>query len=149
MKYLRVFNNDTEYQQFIGGGDYVTPNVCLNRETKGIVMKPNVIAEERPELSFPIMLTSVEGSGYNRTVEPNEQTLALVKYINDNVEFDGYVWIIPHMDEFIVLDNEITFRTLYGYGSTTWDNFVALGGRNNYWSIHIYPNGNIDAHYSD
>ena len=105
--------------------------------------------EERPELSFPIMLTSVEGSGYNRTVEPNEQTLALVKYINDNVEFDGYVWRIPHMAEFIVLDNEITFRTLYGYGSTTWDYFVAHGGHNGYWSMAIYPNGNIEVRYSD
>jgi hypothetical protein len=145
MKYLRVFNNDTEYQQFKGGGDYITPNVCLNRETKGIIVQP----KEKPKLSFPIMLTSKEGTGYNRTVEPNEQTLALTQYINDNIEFDGNKWRIPHIDEFIILDNEITFWTLYGYGSTTWDYFIAHGGRDASWSITIYPNGNIVVYYSD
>lgn len=36
MKYLRVFNNDAEYQQFKDGDEYITPNVCLNKETNGI-----------------------------------------------------------------------------------------------------------------
>ena len=106
--------------------------------------------EEKPELSFPIMLTSKEGTGYNRTVEPNEQTLALVQYINDNIEFDGNKWRIPHINEFIILDNEITFQSLYGFGSTTtWDYFIAHGGRDMSWVMNINPNGNIVVHYSD
>ena len=36
MKYLRVFNNDAEYQQFKESSEYVTPNICLNRDTNGI-----------------------------------------------------------------------------------------------------------------
>ena len=34
MKYIKKFENTAEYQQFIGGGDYVTPNVCYIKEIK-------------------------------------------------------------------------------------------------------------------
>ena len=33
MKYIKLFKNDVEYQAFRGGGDYITPNLCLNSET--------------------------------------------------------------------------------------------------------------------
>ena len=33
MKYIKLFKNDAEYQAFKGGGDYITPNLCLNSET--------------------------------------------------------------------------------------------------------------------
>jgi hypothetical protein len=40
MKYLRVFNNDAEYQTFTEGDEYVTPNICYINETKGMLFKP-------------------------------------------------------------------------------------------------------------
>ena len=39
MKYLRIFKNDAEHQQFKGGEDYITPNVCLIKETNGIKLE--------------------------------------------------------------------------------------------------------------
>ena len=40
MKYIKIFNNDTEYQAFKGGGDFITPNVSYIKETEGIKLKP-------------------------------------------------------------------------------------------------------------
>jgi hypothetical protein len=40
MKHIKKFANDTDYQSFVGGGDYVTPNICLNTETMEVVCKP-------------------------------------------------------------------------------------------------------------
>lgn len=40
MEYIRIFNNDSEYQQFKDGDDYITPNICLDREINGIKCKP-------------------------------------------------------------------------------------------------------------
>jgi hypothetical protein len=46
MKYLRIFKQSADYQEFTGGGEYVTPNVCYIEETDGIVMKPYDDGEE-------------------------------------------------------------------------------------------------------
>ena len=36
MKYLKLFNDNNEYQAFVGGGDYVIPNVSYIEETQSI-----------------------------------------------------------------------------------------------------------------
>lgn len=40
MKYLKVFNIETEYETFKGGEDYVTPNVCLINESNTLCFNP-------------------------------------------------------------------------------------------------------------
>lgn len=40
MKYLKVFNTESEYQTFKDGDDYVTPNVSYIKETEDINLKP-------------------------------------------------------------------------------------------------------------
>lgn len=42
MKYLKIFNNNIEYQAFKGGGDFITPNVSYIKETHGINLNPLV-----------------------------------------------------------------------------------------------------------
>ena len=42
MKYIKKFSQVTEYQQFVGGGEYVTPNLCFITETMGLVIKPKI-----------------------------------------------------------------------------------------------------------
>ena len=44
MKYINKFLNSAEYQQFLGGGDYVTPNVTYIKGS-GIIMKPKYIVK--------------------------------------------------------------------------------------------------------
>lgn len=43
MKYIRKFNDNSEYEQFIVGGDYVIPNICYIEESERLVVKPEVI----------------------------------------------------------------------------------------------------------
>lgn len=40
MKYLKVFNTDSEYQTFKDGEDYVTPNICLINENNTVRLAP-------------------------------------------------------------------------------------------------------------
>lgn len=40
MKYIKVFNTDSEYQAFKDGDDYVTPNICLINENKTVRLTP-------------------------------------------------------------------------------------------------------------
>lgn len=42
MKYIKLFNNDAEYQTFMGGENYITPNICLNKETKQVNINPKI-----------------------------------------------------------------------------------------------------------
>jgi hypothetical protein len=62
MKYLRVFNNDTEYQQFKDGDEYITPNVCLNRETNGIKCEAYIPPPPPVQTSNEIWYTSNDGN---------------------------------------------------------------------------------------
>lgn len=42
MKYVKSFNNDAEYQQFKEGENYITPNLCLNKETMQVNVNPKI-----------------------------------------------------------------------------------------------------------
>lgn len=42
MKYIKLFNNDAEYQQFKEGENYITPNLCLNKETMQVILNPKI-----------------------------------------------------------------------------------------------------------
>ena len=39
MKYINKFSQVADYEQFVGGGDYVTPNVCFVEETGTFVFE--------------------------------------------------------------------------------------------------------------
>jgi hypothetical protein len=49
MKYLRIFNNNSDYQSFIEGDDYITPNICYVEETESLVAKPE-------KITFPLYI---------------------------------------------------------------------------------------------
>ena len=42
MKYLKIFNNNVEYQEFKDGTDYVTPNISYITNEKTLVLKPRI-----------------------------------------------------------------------------------------------------------
>ena len=46
MKYLKVFNNYAEYQQFKGSDEYISPNISLNRETGNIEFEDYYISAD-------------------------------------------------------------------------------------------------------
>ena len=49
MKYIKLFKNDAEYQAF-KGGDYITPNLCLNSETWETKCEPEEVVPN--EITF-------------------------------------------------------------------------------------------------
>ena len=66
MKYLKLFETSAEYQQFIGGGDFLRPNVSLVNDTKSLFYNP--LAQEEPGLPY-LTITALEN---NLTVSLSE-----------------------------------------------------------------------------
>jgi hypothetical protein len=50
MKYLRVFENEDDYQAFNGGGDFVTPNICFIKTEEKMAFNKEIIEEEGFEI---------------------------------------------------------------------------------------------------
>ena len=62
MEYIRIFNNDSEYQQFKDGDNYITPNICLDREINSIKCKPYTPPPPPVQMSNEIWYTSSDGN---------------------------------------------------------------------------------------
>ena len=62
MEYIRIFNNDSEYQQFKDGDNYITPNICLDREINGIKCTPYTPPPPPVQTSNEIWYTSSDGN---------------------------------------------------------------------------------------
>ena len=43
MKYLKIFENESNYTDFVNSSDYVTPNLCVIRSTGGTKCKPYIL----------------------------------------------------------------------------------------------------------
>ena len=92
MKYIKLFKNDAEYQAF-KGGDYITPNLCLNSETWETKCEP-----EKDDLIFPLYIENFE------LIEEDFQSI----YIN----YGNYTKLVKVLSEFVI-NNGIN------YGSNT------------------------------
>lgn len=104
-----------------------------------------VQANEKP--AFPIYLTSVEGAGKERTVEPNSDILSFIEYADKVSSIDNFgYWYFPVSEKIFVIDG-IPFSVGEGYGSNEqWDSyqlyaFDYTGG--GWWAGAILRNGHI------
>ena len=79
MKYLKIFNNDAEYQQFKGSDKYISPNISLNRETGNIEFEDYDISADI------IYYTSSNG----KIVTPNNEAFGENVTIVSNTYEDG------------------------------------------------------------
>ena len=109
MKYIKLFKNDAEYQAF-KGGDYITPNLCLNSETWETKCEP-----EKDDLIFPL---------YIENFELIEEHLFQSIYIN----YGNYTKLVKVLSEFVI-NNGINYESY----NTVLENL------NNY-GIEIYVN---------
>lgn len=78
------------------------------------------------ELTSPIYLTSVEGEGKNRTVEPNSDILSFIEYADKASSFDGNYWELPlSFGDIIFVIDGIPFYVGEGYDSNgQWDSYA-------------------------
>ena len=88
---MRVFNDTAEYQSFIEGGEYITPNMCLISESKDLYCKPKVSPwtyELHIEMTFDEM---VENGGilYGDFTELLNLTINMVETLYDRQYGDG------------------------------------------------------------
>lgn len=75
---------------------------------------------EEGGLTFPIYLTSVEGKGKERTIEPNADIFSFIEYANKVSSFDtkGGYWYLPlSNDDIIFVIDGIPFYVNKGYDS--------------------------------
>ena len=111
MKYIKLFKNDAEYQAF-RGGDYITPNLCLNSETWETKCEPEEVSIF-PEGFFPLYLTTDyckdEAYGKFCYVNPTETTIKLYEILKTICEEYGtknpYDYYINDINLDIYLDD--------------------------------------------
>lgn len=169
MKYLNRFSNDTEYQAFKEGGDYVTPNVCT--------IGHKLIINYKTSTSNPLMniagtavvydmsrqsLMAIAGENYNTTDYPQDlytpvgvvvmpanhsadgkARVMSTKYLGfkeENEEVTCIPWDKANMDN---LPNVNLFHGLFGSSTTTSSmyQFLIYGFINEYGitSSHRVP----------
>lgn len=119
----------------------------MNNKRRMILASQLVTDNEKP--AFPIYLTSVEGAGKERTVEPNSDILSFIEYADKISSFNDFGhWELPVFEKIFVIDG-IPFTVGEGYGSNEqWDSFM-LYASNDYtgdgwWAGAIQRNGHIN-----
>jgi hypothetical protein len=87
MKYIKLFKNDAEYQAF-KGGDYITPNLCLNSETWETKCEPK--EEEVNLITFTIDGSTVGSSAIEYQAEKG---MTWGEWVNSEYNVNGRFFI--------------------------------------------------------
>lgn len=109
----------------------------------------SVVVGGSDELPFPIYLTSVEGKGKERTVEPNSDILSFIEYADKVSSFDGFYWYLPlSYDDIIFVIDGIPFSVTTGYDSNgKWNRYSLTCHSSNtvsgWWAGDISRSGYI------
>ena len=84
-KYLRLFETSADYQQFIGGDEFLLPNVSLITDTKSLFYHP--LAQEEPELPY-LTITALEDD-FQINLKKNRNTVYYSLNGTEWMEFNG------------------------------------------------------------
>ena len=130
MEYLKSFTTDAEYQQFLGGGDFITPNVSAVEENNKVYYNPIFFPLPRyNNYDFPLNLnSSLYGAPSEEQKIINKQIASIYKDIYDlyNNKFGN------------------VSSVYIGGFSEKWDEKVSSGVIDNYWLIQSYDiDGNL------
>jgi hypothetical protein len=85
MKYIKKFANSADYQQFIGGGDYVTPNLCLMEDSYDVVLEPEAAEVKIIKFYVPYNPLSNEYIEYTAI-----EGMTWGEYVNSSYNVDGF-----------------------------------------------------------
>lgn len=143
MKYLKVFNNSTEYQTFKEGGDFITPNVSYIKEMEGIKLKPYTPPP-------PAMVGDVaywDGSSVKTTPLSNWNTSlgtpVGVVVVPEGFAPDGKARIVS------LLYVDASGNTTTSYESMKWSNVSVDTSLTNYTRVPITDNAGSTSYGSD
>ena len=145
MKYIKLFKNDAEYQAFKGGGDYITPNLCLNSETWETKCEP-----EKEISLFPMYLTTLQGSGYERNRATDEQSLVLLDYFNKHAIIQSdehHTWQQLDLNENILYIDELKITAMYT--EPHFHDKIVLVCNDIFWINFLLNDGSITLEYDD
>lgn len=97
MKYLRLFNKETDYQSFVNSSDYLVPNACLIKEGNIVICKESISGSTTPD--EPDTPYSIGEVNENNEIIINEELLSTgtytLKYIDNNDQIvDNFKTII-------------------------------------------------------
>lgn len=68
MKYLKLFEEKTDYDSFVGGGEYIEPHVALIRGEDSVVYKPYIPPVLITFYIGALSLTAIEGMTFEEWV---------------------------------------------------------------------------------
>ena len=134
MKYIKLFNNDAEYQAFRGGGEYITPNLCLNSETWETKCEPKeeVVSNE---ITFIVGInTSWPEPG---EIEADEKIYTAVEgmsfgeFINSKYNIDN--WYVNKHEQIITHHNSV----LRYEGRSVYSSDIILNNVHYIWGLPI------------
>ena len=83
MKYIKRFKNESDYQTFRGGGDWITPNVSVINDNNS--SKPIVILNKKEKSLFPMYLTLTKVGNEEYRLDPTPESIALCDFLLNNM----------------------------------------------------------------
>jgi hypothetical protein len=86
MKYIKKFSKNTDYQAFINGDNYITPNICYVTESKGLKFKSK-------EKSGPVLITfTINGTEYQAEEGMTFYDWAISEYFDSSCNLNSPVY---------------------------------------------------------
>lgn len=137
MKYVKSFNNDAEYQQFKEGENYITPNLCLNKETMQVNVNPKINPKlTQNSLSFELL--------NNNGIDLNEYGFISNFPVTSNLTIEASYYHPRLGDQIITFhidkgDNKSNETTLTSH---EWDSVAITPSKDNKYE-YIWLHGNI------
>lgn len=115
MKYIKLFDNETGYEEFVNSNNYVTPNICAVKDGSGGVMKDLVFFNREEEVN--LITFSIDGTPFQC-----EEGMTWQDWVNSDYNTGEYKIIeySLHLGTYIVVTNSSNGYYTYGVYNTDY-----------------------------
>lgn len=115
MKYIKLFDNETGYEEFVNSNNYVTPNICAVKDGSGGVMKDLVFFNREEEVN--LITFSIDGTPFQC-----EEGMTWQDWVNSDYNTGEYKIIENQflLGTYIIVTNPSTGFDGYGVYNTDY-----------------------------
>lgn len=138
-KNFAIYQTEQEYNENVN--NHESPNVTLVVESNSVKMLPK----------YPIHFTSEEGSGDNRTVLANDESIALFNLFKNNAFIEAtfaYMYNVSGKLKIPFYVDEVLYDLTDFFTSTTDVNLITsiYNPTDDYHTLHMYNDGSMEMH---
>lgn len=115
MKYIKLFDNETGYEEFVNSNNYVTPNICAVKDGQGGVKKDFVFFNPEEEVNINLISFYIDGTPFQC-----EEGMTWQDWVNSDYNTGEYKIIeyCLHLGTYIVVTNSSSYGEGYGVYNT-------------------------------